>query len=338
MTKPIQATEQQTDEITELPLARAITEGLRAALAADERTLLFGEDVGRLGGVFTVTSGLQQTFGSRRVFDSPLSEAGIVGTAIGLALDGYRPIVEIQFDGFIFPGFDQITSQLAKQTNRHEGSASMPVVIRVPYGGGIGAIEHHQESPEGYFAHTPGLRVVSPSNPDDAYWMIQQAVASDDPVLFFEPKRRYWQKGPVRRSGPAAPLHTARVVRSGEDLTLIAHGSMVPVALDAAAVAAQQGVSLEVIDLRSISPLDMPTLIESVRRTRRAVVIAEAQRSFGITAEIAQRLTEACFDELRAPVGRVGAPDVPFPPAKLQGFYVPDVDRVLVAVDAALAH
>lgn len=324
--------------VRELPMAKAINAGLKAALAADDRTLLFGEDVARLGGVFTVTAGLQQQFGPRRVYDTPLSEAGIVGTAIGLAMRGYRPIVEIQFDGFIFPGFDQITSQLAKQTNRHEGTMSMPVVIRVPYGGGVGAIEHHQESPEAYFAHTPGLRVVAPSNANDAYWMIQQAVASDDPVLFFEPKRRYWQKGPVSLDAAVADLHRSRVVRAGDDVTLIGYGSMLPVLLDAAEIAAGEGVSAEVIDVRSISPIDYAPLVESVERTGRAVVVAEAQGSVSVASEIAAQLTERAFYSLEAPVARVTGFDVPFPPAKLEHLYVPDADRVLEAVDRVLGY
>ncbi|MGO2655691.1 MAG: alpha-ketoacid dehydrogenase subunit beta [Pseudoclavibacter sp.] len=324
--------------VRELPMAKAINAGLREALANDDRVLLYGEDVAALGGVFTVTSGLQQEFGVRRVYDSPLSEAGIVGTAIGLAMRGYRPVVEIQFDGFIFPAFDQITSQLAKQTNRHEGTLSMPVVIRVPYGGGVGAIEHHQESPEAYFAHTPGLRVVAPSNANDAYWMIQQAIASDDPVLFFEPKRRYWQKGPVSLDAAPGELHRSRVVRSGDQVTLIGYGAMLPILLDAAEIAAKEGVSLEVVDVRSISPLDYGPLVESIERTGRAVVVAEAQGSVSVASEIAAQLGERAFYSLEAPVARVTGFDVPFPPAKLEHFQVPDADRVLDAVDRVLEY
>ena len=242
-----------------LPLGKAITAGLRAAMTANDKVLMMGEDIGPLGGVFRVTEGLHAEFGDKRVLDTPLAESGIIGTAIGLAMRGYRPVCEIQFDGFIFPGFDQITTQLARMRNRHEGRLSMPVVIRVPYGGHIGSIEHHQESPEAYFAHTPGLRVVSPSNPNDAYWMIQQAIASDDPVLFFEPKSRYWPKGVVELGAApeqVLPLHASRVVRQGTDVTVVGHGAMVSVLLEAAELAAEEGTSIEVIDLRSISPID----------------------------------------------------------------------------------
>jgi pyruvate dehydrogenase E1 component beta subunit len=244
-----------------LPMAKAINEGLRAAMAADEKVLLMGEDIGTLGGVFRVTEGLKAEFGEKRVLDTPLAESGIVGSAIGLAMRGYRPVCEIQFDGFIFPGFDQITSQLAKLTYRHEGSASFPVVIRVPYGGHIGAVEHHQESPEAYFAHTPGLRVVSPATSNDAYWMIQQAIASNDPVLFFEPKARYWQKGEVADDGVPTPLHHSRVVRTGTQVTLVGHGAMVAQLLQAAEVAASEGTSVEVVDLRSLAPIDYAPLV-----------------------------------------------------------------------------
>ncbi|HWM16199.1 MAG TPA: alpha-ketoacid dehydrogenase subunit beta, partial [Microbacterium sp.] len=213
--------------IESLPFSRALNAGLRRAMTENDRVLLMGEDIGRLGGVFRVTEGLQAEFGERRVLDTPLAESGIVGTAIGLAMGGFRPVCEIQFDGFVFPAFDQITSQLAKITNRHEGALRMPIVIRIPYGGHIGAIEHHQESPEAYFAHTPGLRVVSPSTPNDAYWMIQEATASNDPVIFLEPKSKYWQKGEVELEQSAAPLHSSRVVRTGTDVTLVGHGAMV---------------------------------------------------------------------------------------------------------------
>ncbi len=248
-------------------LAKAITLGLRRALESDPRVLLMGEDIGRLGGVFRITEGLQAEFGANRVMDTPLAESGIIGTAIGLAMRGFRPVCEIQFDGFIYPGFNQITSQLAKMTNRHEGQLSMPVVIRVPYGGHIGAIEHHQESPEAYFAHTPGLRLVSPSTPNDAYWMIQEAIASNDPVMFFEPKSRYWTKGVVDFRASPQSLHSSRTVREGSDVTVVGHGAMVSVLVQAADIAAQEGTSLEIIDLRSLSPIDYgPLLSRFIRR------------------------------------------------------------------------
>lgn len=325
-------------ELATMPMAKALNAGLDAALAADDRVLLMGEDIGTLGGVFRVTEGLQKTYGENRVLDTPLAESGIVGTAIGLAMRGYRPVCEIQFDGFIFPGFDQITSQLAKLTNRHEGNQSFPVVIRVPYGGHIGAVEHHQESPEAYFAHTAGLRSVSPSTPHDAYWMIQEAIASNDPVMFFEPKSRYWHKGAVDLSAPSVPLHASRVVRVGSDVTVLAHGAMVSVLLQAAELAAEEGISLEVVDLRSISPIDYDPILESVRKTGRLIVAQEAPGSVSVGSEIAATVAERAFYSLEAPVLRVSGFDVPFPPAKLEGVYLPDADRILEAVDRALAY
>jgi len=321
-----------------MPLGKAINAGLRKAMADDPRVLLMGEDIGTLGGVFRVTEGLQAEFGEKRVIDTPLAESGIVGTAIGLAMGGFRPVCEIQFDGFIYPGFDQITSQLAKMTNRHEGAVTMPVVIRVPYGGHIGAVEHHQESPEAYFAHTAGLRVVSPSTPHDAYWMIQEAIASNDPVMFFEPKSRYWPKGEVDLSDPQAPLHASRVVRTGTEVTLLGHGAMVSVLLQAAEIAAAEGVSAEVVDLRSLSPVDYGPILESVRKTGRLVVAQEAPGFVSVGSEIAATVAEKAFYSLEAPVLRVSGFDAPFPPAKLETQYLPDADRVLEAVDRALAY
>jgi len=321
-----------------MPLGRAINAGLRKAMADDPRVLLMGEDIGTLGGVFRVTEGLQAEFGANRVIDTPLAESGIVGTAIGLAMGGFRPVVEIQFDGFIYPGFDQITSQLAKMTARHEGSLQMPVVIRVPYGGHIGAVEHHQESPEAYFAHTAGLRVVSPSTPHDAYWMIQEAIRSNDPVMFFEPKSRYWPKGEVDLTDPHAPLHASRVVRTGTEVTLLGHGAMVSTLLQAAEIAAGEGISAEVVDLRSLSPVDYGPILESVRKTGRLVVAQEAPGFVSVGSEIAATVAEKAFYSLEAPVLRVSGFDTPFPPAKLETLYLPDADRVLEAVDRALAY
>jgi 2-oxoisovalerate dehydrogenase E1 component beta subunit len=324
--------------VTTMPMAKALNAGLRKALGDDDRVLMMGEDVGVLGGVFRVTEGLQAEFGERRVFDTPLAESGIVGTAIGLAMRGYRPVCEIQFDGFIYPGFDQITSQLAKLTNRYEGSLTMPIVIRVPYGGHIGAVEHHQESPEALFAHTPGLRVVTPSTPNDAYWMIQQAVRSNDPVMFFEPKGRYWPKGEVDLDRAAVGLHDSRVVRAGTDATLIGYGPMVSVLLSAAEIAAEEGRSLEVVDVRSLSPIDWAPLVASVEKTGRAVVAHEASGFLGLGSEIAAQLTERAFYSLEAPVLRVTGFDIPFPPARLEKLHLPDADRVLEAVDRAFAY
>ncbi|WP_069386226.1 alpha-ketoacid dehydrogenase subunit beta [Cellulosimicrobium cellulans] len=324
-----------------LTLARAINEGLRRALENDPKVLLMGEDIGPLGGVFRVTDGLQKDFGEDRVVDTPLAESGILGTAIGLALRGYRPVCEIQFDGFVFPAYDQITTQLAKMGYRSGGRLQVPVVVRIPYGGGIGAVEHHSESPEALFAHTAGLRVVSPSTPQDAFTMIQEAIASPDPVLFFEPKGRYWEKGEVDLGGRgegASVLDRARVVRPGTDLTLVAYGPTVATALRAAAAAEQEGRSVEVVDLRAISPLDTATVVESVRRTGRCVVVHEAPTYLGSGAEVAARVTEECFYALEAPVLRVGGFHTPYPVAKIEHDYLPSLDRVLDAVDRAFAY
>ncbi len=325
--------------VQRLTFARAINAGLRRAMADDPSVLLMGEDIGRLGGVFRVTDGLQTEFGASRVVDTPLAESGIVGTAIGLALRGYRPVCEIQFDGFVFPAFDQITTQLAKMHYRSRGKLTLPVVIRIPFAGGIGAVEHHSESPEVLFAHTAGLRVVSPSSPAQAYAMIRAAVASPDPVLFFEPKVRYWDKGEVDLDEPDEPtgvLDTARVVRTGTDLTLVAYGPTVATALAAAESAATSGTSIEVVDLRALSPLDVPTLAASVRKTHRCVVVHEAPVFYGAGAEVAARITEECFYHLEAPVLRVGGFHMPYPVAKLEHDYLPGLDRVLDAVEAAM--
>ncbi|MET8508254.1 alpha-ketoacid dehydrogenase subunit beta [Streptomyces sp. NPDC015232] len=324
--------------VQKLPLAKALNESLRKALETDPKVVVMGLDVGKLGGVFRITDGLQKDFGEDRVVDTPLAESGIVGTAIGLALRGYRPVVEIQFDGFVFPAYDQIVTQLAKMRARSLGAVKMPVVIRIPYGGGIGAVEHHSESPESLFAHVAGLKVVTPANSSDAYWMLQQAIQSDDPVIFFEPKRRYWDKGEVDVEAIPGELHKARVAREGTDLTLVAYGPMVKTCLEAAAAAAEEGKSIEVVDLRSISPLDFDTIQASVEKTGRLVVVHEAPVFFGSGAEIAARITERCFYHLEAPVLRVGGYHAPYPPARLEEEYLPGLDRVLDAVDRSLAY
>lgn len=324
--------------MTEFPLAKALTEGLRAAMAKDPSVMLMGEDIAQLGGVFRVTEGLQEEFGPNRVIDTPLAESGIVGTAIGLAMRGYRPVCEIQFDGFVYPAFDQIVTQLAKLTARHEGTQSFPVVIRIPYGGHIGAVEHHQESPEAYFAHTAGLRVVSPATPHDAYWLMQDAIASNDPVIYLEPKSRYWHKGPIDMANAGAQMSDARVVRQGTDVTVIGHGAMVSVMHQAAEIAASEGVSLELIDLRSLSPIDYDTILDSVRRTGRAVVAQEAPGNVSVGSEIAATLMEKAFYVMEAPVLRVSGFNTPFPPARLEALYLPDADRILDAVDRSLAY
>jgi len=326
--------------MTTLTLSKAINEGLRKSLEADPKVLIMGEDVGKLGGVFRVTDGLQKDFGEARVVDTPLAESGIVGTAIGLALRGYRPVCEIQFDGFVFPAFDQIVSQLAKHRLRSLGRVSMPVVIRIPFGGGIGAVEHHSESPEAYFVHTAGLRVVACSGPADAYTMIQQSITSDDPVIFFEPKRRYWDKAEVDTTAgldSALPLTSARVVTEGSDVTVIAYGPMVRTCVEAAVAAQDDGRALEVIDQRSLSPLDIDTVTASVRKTGRCIVVHEAPVTAGLGAEIAARVTQECFYHLEAPVLRVGGFSTPYPPSRLEEHFLPDLDRVLDAVDRAFA-
>ncbi|MFI6509352.1 alpha-ketoacid dehydrogenase subunit beta [Streptosporangium sp. NPDC050855] len=324
--------------MTVLTLAKALNEGMRKAMEDDAKVLVMGEDVGKLGGVFRVTDGLQKDFGEQRVIDTPLAESGIIGTAIGLALRGYRPVCEIQFDGFVFPAADQIITQLAKMPLRSLGKLRLPVVVRIPCGGGIGAVEHHSESPEAYFTHTAGLRVVACSNPSDAYTMIQQAIRCDDPVVFFEPKRRYWEKADVDVASTAwTPFDEARVVRPGTDLTLLAYGPMVKTCLEVAKAAEDDGRSLEVLDLRSLNPLDLPKVTESVRRTGRCVVVHEAPVYNGFGAELAARVTEECFYTLEAPVLRVGGPSTPYPPSKLEEHYLPDLDRVLYAVDRAFA-
>jgi 2-oxoisovalerate dehydrogenase E1 component beta subunit len=320
-----------------ITLAKGVTMGLRAAMEADPKVVLMGEDIGKLGGVFRVTDGLQKDFGEDRVVDTPLAESGILGTAVGLAMRGYRPVCEIQFDGFVYPAYDQIVSQVAKLHFRSRGRVLMPIVIRIPFGGGIGAVEHHSESPEAYFAHTAGLKVVACSNPIDAYWMIQQAISSDDPVVFFEPKRRYWEKGELDVDATPDPLHVSRVVRRGTDVTVLAYGPMVKTAVEAATAAADDGIDIEVIDLRTLSPLDLDPVHESVRRTARAVVVHEAPITLGLGSEIAARITEACFYSLEAPVLRVGGFDTPYPPSRIEEEYLPDLDRVLDAVDRSLA-
>jgi pyruvate dehydrogenase E1 component beta subunit len=323
--------------MTELTLSKAIGTGLRRALEDDEKVVLMGEDIGALGGVFRVTDGLQRDFGPDRVMDMPLAEAGIIGLAVGLAFKGYRPVCEIQFDGFIYPGFDQIVAQVAKLHYRTAGAVRMPLTIRVPYGGGIGAVEHHSESPEAYFTHTSGLRVVTCSTPQDAHTMIRQAIACDDPVLFFEPKRRYWTRGEVDEDYEF-PMEQARVVVTGSDATVVAYGPLVATALDAATAASDEGISLEVIDLRSLSPVDFDTVEASVKKTGRLVITHEAQQFGGLGAELAASITDRCFLHLEAPPARVTGFDVPYPAARLEEHFLPDLDRILDAVDRVLGR
>jgi pyruvate dehydrogenase E1 component beta subunit len=320
-----------------ITLAKGLNMGLRKAMEDDPKVLIMGEDVGKLGGVFRITDGLQKDFGEDRVIDSPLAESGIVGTAVGLALRGYRPVVEIQFDGFVYPAYDQIVAQVAKMSYRSKGRSPMPMVIRIPFGGGIGAVEHHSESPEAQFAHTPGLKVVACSNPVDGYWMIQQAIASNDPVIFLEPKRQYHaDKADLDDSVTPDPLFSSRVVRRGTDATVLAYGPMVKTAMAAAEAASTEGRSLEVIDLRTLSPLDMDPVFESVRRTGHAVVTHEAHVNLGMGSEVAARIQEECFYSLEAPVLRVGGFDTPYPASRIEEDFLPDLDRLLDAVDRSM--
>lgn len=327
--------------MTQLTMGKALGAGLRRAMTDDDRILLMGEDIGRLGGVFRITDGLLDEFGGKRVIDTPLAESGIVGTAVGLAFRGFRPVVEIQFDGFVYPAFDQIVCQVAKLHYRTRGRVKMPITIRIPWAGGVGAAEHHSESPEAYFVHTAGLRVVAVSNPQDAYTMLRQAIASDDPVVFFEPKRLYHSKGEVdldAHLADAPPIGVARVVREGSDVTLLTYGAQVGVALDAATAAEDEGVSIEVIDLRSLSPVDYRTVTASVRKTGRVVVTHEAAREAGVAAELIASVTEKCFHYLEAAPVRVTGHDIPYPPAKLEKHHLPDLDRILDAVDRVLGR
>jgi 2-oxoisovalerate dehydrogenase E1 component beta subunit len=325
--------------VAQMTIAKAVNEGLRKAMEADDKVLVMGEDVGKLGGVFRVTDGLQKDFGEARVIDTPLAESGIVGTAIGLAMRGYRPVCEIQFDGFVYPAFDQIVSQLAKLRYRSKGDLPMPVTIRIPFGGGIGAVEHHSESPESYFCHTAGLRVVACSNPVDAYFMVQQAIADDDPVIFLEPKRRYWEKADVDTSVSPEPLYSSRLVREGADVTVLCYGPMVKTSLEAATASAKDGgPDLEVIDLRTLSPLDLEPVLASVEKTGRVVVVTEAPRETSISSELAAQITERAFYSLEAPVLRVAGFDTPYPASRLEEEYLPDLDRVLEAVDRVIAY
>jgi 2-oxoisovalerate dehydrogenase E1 component beta subunit len=327
--------------MTQMTFARAINSGLRRSLDNDPKVVLMGEDIGALGGVFRVTDGLQKDFGKHRVVDTPLAESGIVGTAVGLAYRGYRPVVEIQFDGFVYPAFDQIVSQVAKMHYRSRGTVKMPITIRIPFGGGIGSPEHHSESPEAYFAHTAGLRVVTPASPQDAHTMIQQAISCDDPVVFFEPKRRYHDKGEVDESldpNSAPSMGQARVVTDGSDVTLVAYGPLVKTARDAATAAADEGVSIEVIDLRSLAPVDFATVEASVRKTGRLVITHEAGQSGGLGAEVAASITERCFYHLEAAPVRITGFDVPYPYSKVEMHHLPNLDRILDGVDRALGR
>jgi len=317
-------------------MAQAINRALHDAMAADERVLVFGEDVATLGGVFRVTEGLHETFGESRCFDTPLAESAIVGIAIGMAIRGFVPVPEIQFDGFAAPAFDQIVSHVAKYRMRTHGDVDMPVTIRIPSFGGIGAVEHHSESTESYWLHTAGLKVVVPSTPSDAYWLLRQSISSRDPVIYLEPKRRYWARGELDTSTPALPIGRAAVRRQGRDVTVITYGSLVETALAAADLA--DGIGLEVVDLRSLNPLDFDTVTASVRKTGRAVVMHEGPRTLGFGAELAARISEELFYDLEAPVLRATGFDTPYPPARLEKLWLPGVDRLLDRVTETMSR
>ncbi|CAN5217628.1 alpha-ketoacid dehydrogenase subunit beta [soil metagenome] len=317
-------------------MAQALNTALHDAMDADDRVVVYGEDVGMLGGVFRITDKLQERFGATRCFDTPLAESGIVGTAIGMAMYGYRPVVEMQFDGFTYPAFEQITSHLAKMRNRSRGTVTLPVVVRIPCGGGIGAVEHHSESPESYFTPTAGLKIVAPGVPGDAYALLRRAIESPDPVVFLEPKRRYWLKEDVDLPVETAPIGRSLVRRRGRTATLVTYGSMVRTCMDAADAAEQEGWDLEVVDLRTLVPLDTDAVVDSVARTGRVLVVHEAQVFAGFGAEVAARVGERAFYQLEAPVLRVGGYDIPYPAAKLEHYHLPDVDRILDAVELSL--
>jgi len=323
--------------MADVTMVQALNAGLRQAMQRDPRVVLFGEDIGSLGGVFRVTAGLQEQFGEHRVIDAPLAESAIVGAAVGMAMRGYRPVLEIQFDGFVYPAFDQIVSQVAKMHARSRGLINLPITIRIPYGGGIGAVEHHSESPEAYFAHTPGLRVLTPCDAATAYSTIQQAISCDDPVIYFEPKGRYWDRCLVDLDGPAlGDPWRARVLQAGSDVTVACYGPTVRICREAAAM--WDDVSVEIIDLQSLSPLDIPTVVDSVRRTGRLVIVHEAHRTLGIGAELAAQVAQECFFDLEAPVLRVTAPDVPYPPSRLEHSYLPSTSLINDAIERAMEY
>ncbi len=321
-----------------MTLAQAVNQALHDAMSADDRVLVFGEDVARLGGVFRVTDGLAETYGERRCFDTPLAESAIIGIAIGMAIRGFVPVPEIQFDGFSAPAFDQMVSHLAKYRMRTHGDVDMPVTVRIPSFGGIGAVEHHSESTETYWLHTAGLKVVVPSTPSDAYWLLRQSISCPDPIVYLEPKRRYWTRGIVDTEAAELPFGRAAIRRRGEHVTVLTYGGLVDVALNAAESAAEQGVGVEVVDLRTLNPLDFDTIADSVRRTGRCVVMHEGPRTLGFGAELAARISEELFYDLEAPVLRATGFDTPYPPARLEKLWLPGVDRLLDCVEKVMAQ
>jgi pyruvate dehydrogenase E1 component beta subunit len=323
----------------QMNLVQAINDALKTEMRRDPTVLVLGEDVGVNGGVFRVTESLYKEFGPDRSIDTPLSEAGIVGTAIGLALNGLKPVAEIQFDGFLAPAFDQIVSHAARIRWRSRGRFHVPLVIRAPYGGGIRGPELHSESPEAYYAHTPGLKVVIPSNPYDAKGLLIAAIRDPDPVIYLEPKRLYRAfRAEVPEGDYIVPIGKARLAREGAHVTVICWGAMVPVALGAAEKMSAQNVSVEVIDLRTLVPLDVEAVIESVKKTGRVVILHEAPKTCGFGAELAALINDKAFEYLQAPIVRVTGPDVTIPTAQLEDYYLPDVGRCVRGIQKVLSY
>jgi pyruvate dehydrogenase E1 component beta subunit len=326
-----------TETSVVMSMQQALNRALGEVLAENPKALVFGEDCGRLGGVFRITDGLQAKYGADRVFDTPLAESGILGMSVGLAMAGFHPIPEVQFDGFAYPAINQIVCQIARMNYRSRGTLPMPITLRVPSFGGIRAPEHHGESLEALFAHVPGLKVVSPSNPHEAYHLLKHAATRPDPVIFMEPKSRYWQKGEVDVNGAGSPSG-AKVMRAGRHITLVAWGAMVARCLQVAELAAEDGIDVEVLDLRWLKPIDAEALAASVRKTRRAVVVHEAPLTSGLGAEVAQLITQHCFDTLKAPVERITGFDVPYPSGDLEDEYIPNIDRILFGIQRVLEY
>ncbi|MFN2545297.1 MAG: alpha-ketoacid dehydrogenase subunit beta [Actinomycetota bacterium] len=322
----------------EVTMVAALNQALRDSLRDDDRALVLGEDVGKLGGVFRVTDGLQEEFGAERVYDTPLAESAIAGVSLGLALAGWHPVAEMQFDGFSYPALDQVISHIAKYRMRSRGRQTVPIVIRIPFAGGYGGAEHHNDSPETYYAHTAGLKVVAPSTPLDAYSLLVQSIADPDPVIFFEPKSRYWSKESGELTADGLPIGRARVVREGSECVIVTYGAMVARSLQAAERLSQEGTECTVLDLRSLVPLDLDTLAETVRACGRAVAVHEAPMTLGMGAEIVARIVEDCFDYLEAPVLRVTGYDTPYPPATIEQHYLPSVDRIARAVTRTMEY
>ncbi|MFJ4168651.1 alpha-ketoacid dehydrogenase subunit beta [Paenarthrobacter sp. NPDC089714] len=332
--------------VEHLSMQQALNRALDDVLAEDPKAVIFGEDCGKLGGVFRITDGLQAKHGEDRVFDTPLAESGILGMSVGLAMAGFHPIPEVQFDGFAYPAINQIVCQIARMNYRSRGALPMPITLRVPSFGGIRAPEHHGESLEALFAHVPGLKVVSPSTPHDAYHLLKYAASRPDPVIFMEPKSRYWQKGPVdvatavpaEETNDGGSLTGARAARRGRHVTLVAWGAMVARCLQVAELAAEDGIDVEVLDLRWLKPIDAEALATSVAKTRRAVVVHEAPLTSGLGAEVAQLITQQCFNSLKAPVERITGFDVPYPSGDLEDEYLPTIDRILYGIQRVLEY